>query len=774
MTRRLAGYDLNGWRDHCARSWLERPGEDPVENSLQLISGGLAGRVVPVDGKTDTWIGGYQAQLAPEGRGAGWGTVGATRCHSVRTLMQHPFGQSKPLGAALSAMAPAPQIGVLAIPDCANSSERHQEAWLDAMRQAGVRQPYLVWRPVLAVLGALDRFDLNDMQKVGIISQQSDGIVTQVLTLRQVEGLIAPERRSTGQLHRKGQTLETAFENAVASLRTEIGPRICEAALRSSATPAKMTLGITGRDELIRKQNGDWVRIAASPLPQRPEPDLARSVSAALDTCDIVFLECRLDQDNATALFFEIASELGPECHLLPADCVAKGALAAAERLSRGQPVFYDFLPQVATLVEAKGKAKSWDLVPKDEVLPAGQLYRSKTPAKLALMPGQEEFLIFLNKETESAPRQARVPVPIKVEYPTEVLLTLEQQPAAGRARLILTSTALPAPVPIDFEAAAITDESWDALIETHSLKPPIVPDRLVRPCSADIWRGVSNRMGLSEFLEIQSGKAAPEWPKITNYLSSHFEGNFAINSDGFLPPDLPPEEAELFDDFINEAEYNVLHALNANTYKDNKALRFLTWTARRCPPSIAPHLISALTTVDHPIRRPGWTTLVWQGLGRILEEADHIEAVLTHMMSLPDERWKKDQVACLGFLLSRTDTAPKLLNRDMVDRFAEVAANGLRRECGGDYTSTFIYFPIVLVGLLRWRLIHPNALTTETDKAANLMAAPLEAVIEDLRFASRNEYRLARHLTVLEDARDALSGAGGHSQLLSDLFNLT
>ena len=53
-------------------------------------------------------------------------------------------------------------------------------------------------------------------------------------------------------------------------------------------------------------------------------------------------------------------------------------------------------------------------------------------------------------------------------------------------------------------------------------------------------------------------------------------------------------------------------------------------------------------------------------------------------------------------------------------------------------------------------------------------MAAPLEAVIEDLSFASRIEYRLARHLTALEDARDALSDAGDHSQLLSDLFNLT
>ena len=53
-------------------------------------------------------------------------------------------------------------------------------------------------------------------------------------------------------------------------------------------------------------------------------------------------------------------------------------------------------------------------------------------------------------------------------------------------------------------------------------------------------------------------------------------------------------------------------------------------------------------------------------------------------------------------------------------------------------------------------------------------MAVPLEVVIQDLRFASRNEYRLARHLSVLEDARDTLSGAGGHSQLLSDPFNLT
>jgi hypothetical protein len=146
----------------------------------------------------------------------------------------------------------------------------------------------------------------------------------------------------------------------------------------------------------------------------------------------------------------------------------------------------------------------------------------------------------------------------------------------------------------------------------------------------------------------------------------------------------------------------------------------------------------------------------------------------IDYLLALPAATWNKDQTACMAFLISRTDDALPLLERPDVEYLAEIVRAGLERERGGHYTATFIYLPILLVGLLRWRMVETWALVAGQDPAADRMAEPLDAIIRDLTRRTHTDQRLVRYVDLLKASRKALSGEGGHGHLLADLFDLT
>jgi len=418
--------------------------------------------------------------------------------------------------------------------------------------------------------------------------------------------------------------------------------------------------------------------------------------------------------------------------------------------------------------------ALTHNLVPEDEVLPAGKLYVSRTPARFHLLPGQDQISVYLRKETESAPRLARLEGIAKPDKATEVQLTLQQQPVAGRARLTLTSAALPTPHVIDFEAAETQGETWEEIIARHERSRPTIPDRLVLQCGMQVWDGFANRNGLSELLKREAARASPDWGALATQLSARPEQRFAINSDGSLLQALPLDDEATLDQMIDRAKREVLSRLTTRRYRDNDALKFLTWTFRRCPQEVIPHILVALDYPDHPFRRRGRLTLLLQGLGRTLRQPNDMRRAMDYLLALPSAAWKKDQTACMAFLISRTDDALSLLERPDVEYLAEIVRTGLERECGGHYTSTFIYLPILLVGLLRWRMVEPWALVAGQDPAADRMAEPLDAIIRDVTGRTGRDPRLVRYVELLKASREALSGGGGHSHLLADLFGLT
>ena len=775
--KRLVGFDLNGWRDQAMRNWIEKPGEGETFNEGTLISAGIGGIVVTLDdgAREGEHVGGAQARLAPHGRGSGWGEIGTdARRVRVSDLLTNPQQNIRALAAALSGLARESAVGVMAIADTGRDMEHAQEALLDAMRQARTRRRLLVWRPVLAVLASLDLDIMQTVTTVGIVSHDDTGFATQKLIIRR-GSITAPERREVGRIHPCDLGLSGLRARAVAALQGALPPGVGAEHLVQSETLIRLALGEPTRREPVRRSGESWHVIDPPKglVLDRLVPTLA--ISDHLADCDLILFETPTTGAVQSALATMWIDFFGCPVRTLTNDAVASGALIAAKRLSEGAPVYFDFLPQISTIIQGRDGARTFDLIPKDETLPAGMVYRSREPARFALQPMQDSISVYLRKETEAVARLALVPLAAPVSHTTPVDLRVEQTPASGRARLTLTSKAFSSPIVVDWDAAEKQTKSWETIIEELERPRPTIPNRLVLPCGTEVWDGPANRRGLSEVLAANLGRREVDWEALATLAASRPNGEYAVSSDGDVPSLLSLGDEAMLDQMIDLAERKIRACLGSPPAPENKALNFLTWMFRRYPNSLIAPMIEALDPDDHTPQffRHQSRTLVYQGLGRIACTPDEVRQIFDHLFSIPTDLWKKDQTACAAFLLSRTDDAPALLLRSEVERIGLIVSRQLAAAVGGGYTASFIYAPILLVGLLRWRLVDPWALVAGRDPTANTMLEGLDAVIADLAIQALKIPRLKKHYDLLVQSRQELNGEGGNSDLLMDLYSL-
>src|SRR5690606_16805675 len=88
---------------------------------------------------------------------------------------------------------------------------------------------------------------------------------------------------------------------------------------------------------------------------------------------------------------------------------------------------------------------------------------------------------LYLNKELEAFPRKSEIRLPSMSEEKEEVRVYVEQAPAQGRARVLLESRILQAPITVNWDNAEEQAVDWQSLIE--SLQPkPTIPNRMVLP----------------------------------------------------------------------------------------------------------------------------------------------------------------------------------------------------------------------------------------------------------------------------------------------------
>ena len=781
--RKLVGYDLNGWNDFGAKNWLEVPGQETDENTEQLVRGGIGGVVVRVGGaspEAEKFIGGMQALRSPHGRGPGWGEIGSEeRRISVRSIIDNaPGNQSNQsaLAGSLSAMASARKATVvLAIPDLPELDEDKQEALLSSLRHLKPGRRLLVWRTVLAVIAALNDETpqrWKEGHSIGVIGHHARGLTVQVLKLRR-EKKIAPEREHVGELIECDLGLESFLRQASNSLKQK-----CENPHRSdhitlSNLPHQLAIEGCCDAEPLRLQNLKWeiIEPPSNYLPAAGE--VPSKLVNSLTECDHLLLETPTSGRIRGLLVEKLQGALDREVHALKPEAVAIGALEAARRLSENEPVYYDFLPQVSTIVHNADGPQSYDLIPPGALLPAGQSYQSDRPACLGLIAGTDEIKVHLKKQSDPTPRRDVVKVPIPPQTNTPVELHLQQTPAAGHARLTLVSKAFASPLVVDWGHAQELEQSWEDAIESLKSEEPSVPKRLVLPCSSDNWLEPERGYGLIELLENNLDMRVPDWESLANKVSMRRFEKYSVSSDGELPKDIPDSAHTLLKRAVELAEQDVRARLNGEGTNENQSLRFLTWLFKMCPEWIVTNLLDALDfpVGKHPfILAPGSKALVLQGIGRTATNFQQQRRAFDHLLSLPKERWKKDQMACAAFLLSRNDSAPLLLDREEVDFIASVAQAKVHEAVGKIFSTAYSYGPFLLVGLLRWRKKKAWALVAGHDPVADKLLTATQSLAEHLGRLKISDSRLEKYHEILTQVCKELEGEGTNPDILVDL----
>ncbi|MBY5471513.1 hypothetical protein HFO86_15035 [Rhizobium leguminosarum] len=774
--KKLCGYDLNGWWDKAARNWVVLSDGEEQEISSSIVEGGIFGVVVETGAKADGGlVGGAQASISPHGLGAGWGAIGAAHKRIRVTELLNADPSVAHLTAALKGMSSLAGFGVASLDDHAETEELLQERLLSALRKAKISTPLLVWRSVLATIFAIENGAISEGQTVGVISQAAEGITLQRLRIRRERShgdtVLAPERKSVGKLIRSewgysslAQLAHEAVLAASSSDRTEH--------LIWARAHGRLALGLSVEPEVLRRSNGDWEVLTPPASLNFNEPADLPDLRADVAGCDILLLETLAEGQVKEALQSAVSKSAGREVRILDANAVADGALLAARRLSRRDPIYFDFLPQISTIVQRRNAVESFDLVDSEETLPAGEVYRSPKPARLAIQAGQDRFSIFLRKETSELPRKAEVSIGVKVDQTIPVELWVEQSPASGRAKILVHSHNLGHHFQVDWDGATELDQRWEELLEGFQKPAPTIPSRLVLPCGIDAWNDSPRGDGLFALLEKNVESAIVDWNALANRLSARPGGKYAISSDGAIPSEVNAAFIAMLDRLVERALDVVRQGLRDGGI-GTQSIRFLTWQFRRCPTEVSKWLMDAWDREvrGHPIFTHGasWK-LAYQGLGRVASNQSIEFQAMHKVLGKTIENWKwQKETAAMAFLLSRSETAPKLLTRRDVDRIARRVLREFEENLGSAYTR-FQYAPMLLVGLLRWRVVEPFALVEGQDPVADRLGKAVEKTIADLQHRDRAR-ALAKYGRILEQVLEELRGEGSNPELLLDIY---
>ncbi|WP_406872601.1 hypothetical protein WHT83_24075 [Aminobacter sp. P9b] len=779
--KKLSGYDLNGWRDLAARNWvLQSDGkEDEVPSSL--IEGGLMGVVVQTgDGSRSTLIGGAQGTISPHGLGEGWGAVGKHgRRTRIRDFLSGDEVSVEQLTAALTGLSSAASFGVASLDDVPGTSEVLQERMLAALRKAKISTPLLVWRSVLAALYAIEIGDITSGQSLGVICHSATGLSVQRLKIRaerdQGRDILAPERKANGRL----LLSEWGYEGLAARAKQDVFA--CASTDRTehlewARSIGRLMLGMTAGPEVLRMRNGDWEIITPPTLlGGLTGLRLPEGLAAELSGCDVVLVESLAEGEVRSKLLEQIRElVLGPI--MLSPDAVAEGALLAARRLSKREPVYFDFLPQISTIVQRRDGAENYDLIDPEATLSAGEVYRSPKPARFAIQAGQETFSIFLRKETSEHARKAQVSIGVSSKELVPVDLWVEQSPAAGRAKILLHSESSGHRFQVDWDGAEELAESWEDLLASLQRGKPTIPARLVLPCGLGAWNDSNRGDGLYKLLEKGVDRDEVDWAALASKLSARPDGQYAISSDGELPGSITETGRANLLQVTERAIEHVQARLAGRVAANNDSLRFLTWQFRRCPPVVSEWLLDAL---DQEVRGYHLFTLGahwklgYQGLGRIAGTRSSEQQAIHKILGKTIDLWSwQRETAAMAFILSRSETAPQLLTRKDVERIAKRVLREFDESLKSTYTR-FQYAPLLLVGLLRWRSVEPFALVAGQDPVADKLAHSVEKTLSDLRHSSRLR-ALAKYGRILEQTLDELRGEGTNPDLLLDIFGGT
>ncbi len=796
--RRLAGLDLDGWRDFGCRDWQ---GADDEKSTPEVIDGGFGAVVVELE---DRWIGGPQAILSPIGRGDGWGEVGAAKRRRNLAAAWRGFLANGPdehfsgdIRAAVDALVPRAEQVVLCMPDHAVMSERRQQELLAAL--TGLRRPpvTLLWRPVALLLDHLDGGSLSDATeglRVACLIHGPEGLELQHLVLRQLTnqpGWLAPERAEVGEVHGVASGLGRLLRDAISAVKAA-NPWLAD----WQGDPSRLALDLLFSEadsvepEVIRKRNGDWTMVHP---PEVYAPALDTTGLPSIDA-DLVILASPLAKRHRTRLAKDVSRRIGRPLVLVQPGAMARGALRAARRIERGIAHYLDRLDQISLAVLRPEGPVFEDLIPPDATVPGNREYISApitnmvwaagmTQAHFYIRKGAREIRHWITPEVDAPARQERLEI------------RLRQMPAQGWARLTVTAPEWDvlrhAPIDLNWATLEIDGRNEVEILAALERPRPVVPQRVRYAAHVGLWDGsLARRSGVSAALQDLNTANEDSLRRFADTLRASYrlptpdglgaETVYSVDTDGDLPDALAEDEGHRLDQALRTIADRLLGAARGNgALHDNGLLLCLTWVFGRCPMEVQQEMVKALQTLREGEDRHHWllrprsaSRVLIHGLGRVVKAPC---LLLPLIRTLYQEIERPNFLAALSSLLTRPESTPELLSDEDVMEISRRCADQLRRfRSGYRFGVDFKYTLLAVGGLLRVRVRDPWALVADRSPIASALVdelAGIRAVIENRRRPISNQ---TAKLEIIGELLKLLSGEGGRPDLLAVMDDLS
>ncbi|MFZ1642155.1 MAG: hypothetical protein WAV07_12165 [Candidatus Contendobacter sp.] len=464
---------------------------------------------------------GAEALLSPFGRPGLAATVGAR--FGVFALLRALVGTDTDaphlLGQHLHSLLPGDNRAcVIAVPDTPAFDERARDRLLGGALRAGVNAS-LLWRPVAALLGWEETQSAADIralhgQRACVLQLLPEGIAVSELDLECVEHAqptLVPVRRRDGlrkmYAYSKGELPELlAAEAGVTDSRL----------IWASAWAWSALLGRPAATELLpdaRSPSG-WRMVEGFSTLQG---ELALAISA---TVDRALNEDRAVLQKASVILIEgplanasIKPRLGKATRLLDLlrikliefttsshlitvptmeGLVAKGCASCAERQSKGQITYYDFLPMLEINVLRGAEHAFVPLIDKNDRVEGGKTYSNKLADQFVIAEGTSSLVFYLLKEDERTARRSETKLPVPPGSKIEISLHVTQTPAQGYAQVEIRPEVRGAlgntPILLDWAKMTEVDWSQERILFELSIQGIGYPDILPQKGHRLIW----------------------------------------------------------------------------------------------------------------------------------------------------------------------------------------------------------------------------------------------------------------------------------------------
>ncbi len=804
----LTGMDINGIRDALARREVADENDEP-----EIVELGVRGGFIRLQSSDGRWLGGAQTEPAPHGRGPGWGRIGAADNRIDTLKIVEEIRETDPSDAtklaftsALPTLVGATDLAVFAVPDTLTHGEVFRDRYLGLLKRVdGLRRPLLLWRPVAALLGWIynhkDPPDASPGCNIAILSLMADGVHLSVLSLEEeYHGgirLLVPQRTTPGRLIGASFRGLALVEEARRRLEQASGLS-AEVVNAAALSPWRFAAGAKLLPELARLPiNRGWRK-----LPQldysglRPdESDLEEDVLEGLGNADVLLVEGpfagNIAWRDGVVEALKSRTRLPEQVATLDHKAVALGCLMAAERHRFGQPVYFDFLPQLQINAMLGEAPEFVDLIARGRRCPGGQSFHAEAPGEYVVGRGATRLTLWLFKEDFERGRKADVQLRREADRRYRLSVSVEQTPGQGFAEVRISSPEFDAlrqsPITLDWTRMEETEQTREEILKELAGQTQARlrwPDTAVKQGHPFLWLTEHPKGDL--IAQLAAYRAAPllrrvridaDAREILKTLRQRFSrpdnpsslgrklgldiaevGSFrALDSDGSLPrpmSDLVVAEdaGKALDLTLSKLERDLTdlqrrfdQQIDKNILGD--ILGFASWCFWRCPPGIADVLLGTYEggysyDIDHTLLCEGVARVVWK-TDQLKRYFKALERRLAHTGGITTA-----ESAGLARVLATLDEAAVVLNGTLADRIVEVTVQTVTDEnkkgMKTAYKKLFKTTLLMLAALLRHRQARPTFLDPDDDYAGQQLPGTLDKSEErNLEFAGHSE-RLA------------------------------